>query len=149
MIVDLTKNECEKVLASNRYGHLGCVDGDEPYVVPITYVYQGGFLYGYTHEGHKIETLRKNPKMCVQVEHVASEHEWESVMCWGLFEEITDQKSIQDVKLLLGGQHGQAILEKGEGTVSPMVDRLHLPQDEHAVVYRMEPYRMTGRAKKQ
>src|SRR6185436_1035733 len=108
------KAECEAILDGNIYGHLGCSDGDEPYVVPITYVYHDGFIYGFTHEGQKIEIMRKNPKMCVQVEHVKNQKEWESVMCWGLFEEVTDEKSIQNIKLLLAEQHGKVLLAKEE-----------------------------------
>lgn len=148
MIVDLTKTECEGILASNRYAHMGCLDGDEPYVVPITYVYRDGFVYGFTHEGKKIELLRKSSKMCVQVERVKGEREWESVMCWGLFEEVTDPKSIQDVKLLFAEQHGSSILAAEEPPVSPMAEALRLPKDDAAVLYRMRPYRVSGRAER-
>ena len=148
MKTDLTKAECERILASNRYAHLGCVDGDEAYVVPITYVYDGGFLYGFTHEGKKIELLRKNPKMCVQVERVDGEREWESVICWGLFEEVTDQKSRHGVRMLFADMHGAAVLAGAEPPVSPLAETLHLPKDDEAVVYRMLPHRMTGKAEK-
>lgn len=148
MIVDLTKAECEKIVAANRYAHMACCDGDEPYLVPITYVYDGGFFYGFTHEGRKIELLRKNPKMCVQVENVKGEREWESAMCWGLFEEVTDPKSIQDVKLLFADQHGASVLAGEEPAISPMVERLNVQHDEKVVVYRMQPYRVTGRAQR-
>ena len=83
MTIDLTPQECESVLAGNVYAHLGCCADNEPYVVPITYVFSGGFLYGFTHEGLKTEIMRKNPKICIQVQHIAGEHEWESVFCWG------------------------------------------------------------------
>lgn len=148
MITNLTDNECERILTANRYGHLGYSDGNEPYVVPITYVYSGGFLYGFTHEGKKIELMRKNPKICIQVERIQSEREWESVMCWGLFEEVTDEKSIQDVKLLLAEQHGKSVMKGEEPPVSPLVEALHSEKDGSAVLYRMKPYRMTGRADK-
>ena len=148
MIVDLAKADCEKILAENRYAHLACCDGDEPYVVPITYVYADGFLYGFTHEGKKIELLRKNPKMCVQVERVEGEREWESVMCWGLFEEVTRADAAQDVKLLFAERHGISVLAGKEPDVSPMVEYLHSPKDDTAVMYRMRPYRMSGKAGK-
>lgn len=148
MIIDLTKAECEAIVASNRYAHMACRDGDEPYLVPITYVYDGDFFYGYTHEGKKIELLRKNPTMCVQVENVKGGREWESVMCWGLFEEVTDPKDIQNVKLLFADQYGTSVLAGEEPPVSPMVERLNLPRDERVVVYRMRPYRVTGRAER-
>jgi uncharacterized protein len=148
MMTDLTKDECERILTASRYAHLGCCDGDEPYVVPITCIYKDGFLYGFTHEGQKIDLLRKNPKMCVQVEHVAGEHEWESVMCWGMFEEITDEKNKQAVKILFAERHGESILAGEEPDVSPMASSLHLPKDDSAIVYRMQPYRVSGKAER-
>lgn len=148
MITDLTKAECEDVLAASHYGHLGCCDGDEPYVVPITCVYKDGTLYSFTHEGKKIELLRKNPKMCVQVERVKSGNEWESVMCWGLFEMLTDEKNILEVKLLLAEQHGHAVLSGKATPVSPMVDGLSSPEGDPAIVYCMKPYKMTGKTKR-
>lgn len=149
MIVDLTKDECERILAENRYGHLGCCDGDEPYVIPVTYVYRDGLCYGYTHAGRKVEVLRKNPKMCLQVEKVESAGRWESVVCWGNFEEVTDEKNIRDVKLLFADQHGTAILSGQQTPVSPLVEDVHLIEGKtEAIVYRMLPYRMTGRAER-
>lgn len=148
MIVDLTQAECEKIVAANRYAHMACCDGDEPYLVPITYVYDGGFFYGFTHEGTKIELLRKNPKMCVQVENVKGEREWESVMCWGLFEPVTGAENVQRVKMLFAEQHGASVLAGEEPAISPMVQRLNVPRDENIVVYRMQPYRVTGRAQR-
>src|SRR3989338_104966 len=111
MKIDLPQHRCEEILAANHYGHLGCCDDGEPYVLPVTYVYRDGFLYGFSEEGHKVEILRKNPKLCLQVERVESGLEWESVLCWGLFEEVTDAASIQAVKLLFGQQHGEIVLE--------------------------------------
>lgn len=146
MITDLNKADCEKVIASGIYAHLACCDGDEPYVVPIMYVYRDGCIYSYTHEGQKIEIMRKNPKMCVQIQHVEHALEWESVMCWGLFEQVTDPKSIQDVKLLLAEKHGDVVMNEGYRPVSPLVEHVHFAHDEDVVIYRMQPYRMTGKA---
>jgi len=146
MIIDLTKDECEKILASLNYAHLGCCDGDEPCVVPVTYVYHGGFFYDFTHEGKKIDILRKNGNMCMQVERVKSEFEWESVMCWGKFEEVKEEAAIQEIKLLLAEQHGKALLSNQEAPFSPML--LPDPDDKAVVIYRMQPYRITGRAER-
>lgn len=147
MLIDLTPQECERVLSANHYAHLGYCENNEPYVVPITYAYSGGFFYGFTHEGHKIDVMRKNPKICIQVERIAGEHDWESVACWGLFEEVTDEKNIQDVKLLLAEHHGQAVLQ-GKSEISPLVEKLHERLDKGALMYRMKPYRMTGKGEK-
>lgn len=148
MMIDLTTQECEDILKQNHYAHLGCIDGEEPYVVPITYLYRDGFLYGISMPGHKIDLLRKNKRMCVQVEHVVNNEDWKSVMCWGFFEEITDEKSMQEIKLLLGEELGQVVLQEGKQPVSALIKDLHATKNTHGIVYRMQPYRVTGKSEK-
>lgn len=148
MKTDLTNAECEEMLSQNYYGHLGCVDGEEPYVVPITYLYKDGFMYGFSTTGHKLDLLRKNSRMCIQVDHVVSGDEWQSVICWGFFEEVLDPKSAQDIKLMLGEEFGQVLVQEGKQPVSPLVKNLHKEQGNDSIVYRMKPYRITGKSEK-
>lgn len=136
-------------MKTGRYGYIK--RNDEPYVLPITYVYKDGFIYSYTQEGHKINAMRKNPRICVQVERVESGIEWESVVCWGQFEEVTMPESMEEIKLLLAEEHGKILLQDGKEPVSPMVEDLHKKRSgeiETSVIYRMRPDRMTGRAEK-
>jgi nitroimidazol reductase NimA-like FMN-containing flavoprotein (pyridoxamine 5'-phosphate oxidase superfamily) len=147
MQTDLTPAQCEELLAKNHYAHLGCIDDGKPYVVPITYVYKSGYIYGFSLEGHKIDVMRKNPEICVQVEHVDAADSWKSVMCWGKFEEITDAKGMQDAKLLIAGMHGQSMMKNQQPPVTPLIKNLQQKIDE-SVAYRMKPERMTGRAEK-
>jgi nitroimidazol reductase NimA-like FMN-containing flavoprotein (pyridoxamine 5'-phosphate oxidase superfamily) len=147
MQIDLTPAQCEELLKKNYYAHLGCIDNDQPYVVPITYVYQDGFIYGLSMEGHKIDSMRKNPNICIQVEHIGGEHAWRSVLCWGSFEEITDPAQAQETKLLIADLHGQAILNDQEPPISQVVKSAQSSADE-SVVYRMKPTRITGKAEK-
>ena len=54
--------------------HVGLVDGDEPYVVPMNYGYtmdENGTLTLYLHgapQGRKLDVMRKNPKVFVEME---------------------------------------------------------------------------------
>lgn len=54
--------------------HVGLVDGDEPYVVPMNYGYtmdENGMLTLYLHgatQGRKLDVMRKNPKVFVEME---------------------------------------------------------------------------------
>ena len=65
-IVDIL-NRCSIV-------HLGLVDGDEPYVVPMNYGYtmdEDGRLTLYLHgatQGRKLDLMRKNPKVFLEME---------------------------------------------------------------------------------
>ena len=54
--------------------HLGLVDGDEPYVVPMNYGYtmeEDGELTLYLHgatQGRKLDLMKKNPKVFIEME---------------------------------------------------------------------------------
>lgn len=53
--------------------HLGMMEEKYPYVIPMHfgYAYEQGRLVFYLHcarEGHKLDVLRKNPNVCVELE---------------------------------------------------------------------------------
>jgi len=84
----LSDNEARELLTTGVIGRLGCVDNDEPYVVPINYVFADGFIYSHSLPGRKIEALRAHPRACLQVDEIETEFEWRSVIAYGNFEEV-------------------------------------------------------------
>ncbi len=61
-------NEILNILDKSLYLHLGLVDGDEPYVVPMNYgyTYDNEKLVIYLHtakRGYKLDLIKKNPKV--------------------------------------------------------------------------------------
>jgi len=90
MFGNLSEEGIEHVLKNQLLGHIGCHDNNKTYVVPICYAYDDHCIYGRTYEGFKITMMRNNPKVCFQVEHLESMGQWQSVICWGEFEELTD-----------------------------------------------------------
>ena len=62
--------ELDRILKEANVLHLSmCVD-NEPYVVALTYTYQEGRFYIHcAREGKKLDILRKNPRVCFQIEH--------------------------------------------------------------------------------
>ena len=66
-------NEIIKILDKSKVLHLGLVDGDEPYVIPMNYGYEfvGEKPVFYVHgarQGRKLEVIRANPKAFVELE---------------------------------------------------------------------------------
>ena len=61
------------IVEKTKYLHLGLMDGDYPYVVPLHYGYECtdcGLVF-YMHcarEGHKIDLIRQNPNAFVELE---------------------------------------------------------------------------------
>ena len=68
------RDEIREILVKSKVVHIGMVDGDEPYVVPMNYGYtmdEDGHLTLYLHgatQGRKLDILRKNPKVFFSLE---------------------------------------------------------------------------------
>ncbi|TKK71753.1 pyridoxamine 5'-phosphate oxidase family protein [Ilyomonas limi] len=96
MFGKLEAQEIEVVLSHQYIGRLGCSAGGRTYVVPISYAYDGAYIYAHTHEGKKIEMMRENPEVCFQADTMENMASWKSVICWGSFEEVTDEEARTD-----------------------------------------------------
>ncbi len=151
MRTDLTFDECEEILESQHYGHLACAEDGQPFLYPITYVYKYGYIYSHTEVGTKINIFRKNPKLCFQVERVQSGFEWESVMCMGTYEEITDANEMYDIHMLLADSYAATSIKEGKVPVSPLLTELKKQKAEEIkkhVIYRINIQKTTGKAER-
>lgn len=89
MLGILTAAEIEEVLSSQIVGRIGCYADGKTYIVPVSYAYDGEYIYGHSKEGMKISMMRKNPQLCFQTDHFDNMANWESVIAWGRFEELS------------------------------------------------------------
>ena len=87
MLGDLDAAQCEDLLRTEVIARIGCLSDGRIYVVPVTYVYDGTYVYGHAMDGAKLRAMRANPQVCVEVEHVDDLSNWRSVIAWGTFEE--------------------------------------------------------------
>ena len=92
MLGELNTAQIRNVLASQVLGRLACSENDQPYIIPITYTYNGEYIYGQMNEGKKLDILRKNPKVCFEVTLMSDMTNWQSVLVFGEFEELKDQE---------------------------------------------------------
>jgi nitroimidazol reductase NimA-like FMN-containing flavoprotein (pyridoxamine 5'-phosphate oxidase superfamily) len=59
----------EEVLREQEVGRLATSTGDQPYVVPINYVYHDGRILFHSHkDGMKMANIAKNPRVCFEVD---------------------------------------------------------------------------------
>jgi len=91
IIRTLSTNECRALLAANRLARLACTKDGRPYVVPIYYAYADNHLYAFSMPGKKVEWMRSNPQVSLQVDERGAKREWRSVVADGLFEELPDR----------------------------------------------------------
>lgn len=147
MAQDMTTEEIDALLQQKFYGHLGCYSEGEVYVVPVTYIYMDDTIYGYTHVGKKIEMLRDNPQVCLQVEDIEGSSHWSSVICNGVYEEITDPAEIQDICVRMAGRFAQ-VRESGiEDPYFPIIEELneHAKSSKKQIMYRIHVKKKSGR----
>ena len=95
LIKEMTSTECRRLLASTNLGRLGCAQNGQPYVIPIYFAFDGEHLFGtsvfcFSKIGQKIEWMRANPLVCLEVDDVRSPNDWTSVVVLGHYEELPD-----------------------------------------------------------
>ncbi len=92
MINKLESGEIEALLSGQIVGRIGCHNADMVYVVPISYAYDGVYIYCHGYDGKKMELMRANPRICFQVDEMTDMSSWKSVIAWGDFEELNDRE---------------------------------------------------------
>jgi nitroimidazol reductase NimA-like FMN-containing flavoprotein (pyridoxamine 5'-phosphate oxidase superfamily) len=87
MLGELDAAQIEDLLHGEVIARIGCIDEGRVYVVPVSYAYDGTYLWGHGMDGNKLRAMRADPRVCVEVEHVDDLSNWRSVIAWGTFEE--------------------------------------------------------------
>ena len=90
VIEKLTDRESRAVLARTHLARLACALNHQPYIVPIHVDFHDSYLYGFATLGQKIEWMRKNPLVCVEVDELTTDHQWSTVVISGRYEELPD-----------------------------------------------------------
>lgn len=80
---DLSADEIEQLLASQRYGRIAFTFRDRVDIEPIHYVHENGWLFCRSGPGSKITTLRHNPWVAFEVDDVRGLFDWRSVVIKG------------------------------------------------------------------
>lgn len=87
MLGELTASQVEELLRAEVIARIGCISQGRVYVVPVSYAYDGTYVWGHGMDGAKLRAMRANPEVCVEVEHVDDLSNWRSVIAWGTYEE--------------------------------------------------------------
>lgn len=141
IVKELTEQECTAVLGTSSLGHLACAKDNRPYVVPITFAFADHFIYSFSLPGQKVEWMRKNPQVCLQVEDLKRGQEWKSVVVHGTYEELPDRigsKRERDHAWSLLSQHANWWEPGGLKPITAAPSSLHL-------FYRIHIESLTGR----
>jgi uncharacterized protein len=143
MIASLSDAEIDRLLHEQTVGHLGCSVNGRTYVVPVSYVFDGGALYGHTVEGLKLQMVRHNPEVCFQVDAIAGISSWRSVVIWGRFETLAADAASDAMRRFLGRL--QPHLVDGNNAREQMIEQLVALALTRGVAYRIVVREKSGR----
>lgn len=97
MLRELNNTQIEALLLRQVTGRIGCHSAGKVYVVLVNYVYDGTNIYCHSVKGMKIDMMRQNADVCFEVDEIKDVTQWQSVIAWGRFVEITDMTEKQIV----------------------------------------------------
>lgn len=111
-VKSLTLAECKIALSRAAFGRLACARDNQPYVVPVYFAFEeagifGNRVYCFSQMGQKIEWMRSNPLVCLEIDDVRNTCDWTSVLVFGRFEELRDTKQYKSER-----QHAYELLSK-------------------------------------
>lgn len=145
MVGILSDKQIDHVLLSQIVGRLGtCVD-DKIYIVPVSYVYHEGYIHARAKEGMKVEMMRKNPKVCFQVDAIDNMANWRSVIVWGEYEELDDFVQQNEGEKIMSDRFEPYAMS---ATVTPSPLTRSGEKALRAVVFRIKITEKTGRYEK-
>jgi nitroimidazol reductase NimA-like FMN-containing flavoprotein (pyridoxamine 5'-phosphate oxidase superfamily) len=150
MLEELNNNQIELLLRSEVIGRIGCYADNRVYVVPVSYAYDGTYIYAHSKEGMKIIMMRKNPIVCFEIDRMENMANWQSVIATGTFEELTDHSSqAQAMKILIDRLKPIMTSETAQPTHA-FSDSHHQNDIKgfHAVVFRIKLTEKSGRFEK-
>jgi uncharacterized protein len=141
-IHEMTINECRTALEKAKVGRLACARDDQPYVVPINFAFDGNHLYGFTTLGQKVEWMRSNPLVCLELDEVISNDQWVSIVIFGRYEELPDTPDYQYART-----HAHELLSRHAMWWEPAyISQQHRDQPHSLtpIFYRVHIQKMTG-----
>ena len=75
----------EEIIKQAKVCRLAMVDQDKPYVVPLSFGYDGSHIYFHSAlEGRKMDVLAKNPHVCFEFDEVIKIMKNKEACKWGM-----------------------------------------------------------------
>ncbi len=147
---ELTETQVRNILSSQVVGRMACTDNKHPYIVPVTYTYDGNYIYGQTNEGEKLKILRANPNVCFEVDAMTDMKNWQSVVIDGEFEELEDTNAEDARAILLNKVFClSTICTVHDSARTITAEELDDSTRLKEVMYRIKINRVSGRFEKQ
>jgi len=140
VIEELTDRECRAILERTNLARLACARNNQPYIVPVHVDFYDHSLYGFAVMGQKIEWMRQNPLVCLEIDELTTHEQWATVVVFGRYEELPDLPAYEYYRSVAEGLFQKHPVWWEPGSV-PLVAHRPLPR----ILFRILISRMTGR----
>jgi len=140
VIQEMTERECRAMLTRPEVARLACARNNQPYVVPIHVDLDGEFLYCYATLGQKIDWMRQNPLVCVEIDELDPQGQWSSVVAFGHYEELPHTPEYEDPRRIAEG-----LFQTRPMWWEPAAVPLAGHEQRTPIVFRIRISRVTGR----
>lgn len=142
-----SKEEIESVIRNSLVCRLGMADEDGPYIVPLSFGYADGCLFFHSaKEGRKLDILRKNNKVCFEVDMVGEMVRGDKACDWGMkFESVIGFGKAFIVEDALSKKAALDVIMAHYSTGQFEYDEKKL---DRTVVIKVEIESMTGKERK-
>lgn len=124
----------DALLARNHIGRIAYSFHDRVDVVPVSYIYRDGWLYGRTAPSEKLITLRHHHWIAFEVDEVRGMFDWESVVVHAAFFPLSADDP--------NWTHAVDVIR----TLMPSAFRHDDPVPERTIVFRIPAQDRTGHA---
>ena len=141
-IHEMTEFECCQALQQATVGRLACARDNQPYVVPMYFAFHRDHIYAFTTLGQKVEWMRTNPLVCVEVDERTAHDEWQSIVVFGHYEELPDLPEYEAARVKAHELLGKHAMWWEPAYVGAM--HRALPHSDTPIFYRIKIDSMTG-----
>lgn len=142
-IHEMNEFECRQALRQATVGRLACARDNQPYVVPIYFVLNREHVYAFSTLGQKVDWMRTNPRVCLEIDDRIGHDQWQSIVIFGQYEELPDLPQFEAARA-----KALELLQKHAMWWEPaFIGAAHrdVPHSEEPIFYRIRIERMTGR----
>lgn len=99
-----------ELLENQLVAHLGVVREGAPYVTPMSFVLDGDLVLFRTMAGSKLEAIRRNPRVCIEVvSYDETTGDWASAIVTGNASEVVDDELRAKTTSLLFEKYGDVL----------------------------------------
>jgi hypothetical protein len=140
VVQEMTEHECRSILAGTTVARLACARNNQPYIIPVHVDFDHECLYGYATLGMKIDWMRQNPLVCLEIDDLTSDGQWASVVVFGHYEELPPTQDYEDLRRV-----AERLFQRHPMWWEPASVPLQAHEPRSPIVYRIRISRLTGR----